>query len=283
MHSNAVQYRPASTTVSAISPLIAQKNPRADVLSARTTRMARSKNTPYQPTFKTDIPSSRQPNGSHYTCIPPAPRPDIHAFLPPLPYTAKFTPFPVIPQTTPATTSPLTSLSSGSRSDDSTFCAPDVISGTSSYSQYLPGAGLGFEGLEKGGGGVFDGLGWLSDGFRVSNSLSGEENLRRSSDLPCVCRKVRSQPVAEPKKRDDVFCPYHSTSLSPTSFLAWALPNTGKLAFYIHQRDDAGSPTMHRAMGDPSRATVSTELKRMAGMERRASYDSERVGLAWRR
>ncbi|KAG1817641.1 uncharacterized protein BJ212DRAFT_1299170 [Suillus subaureus] len=234
-----------------------------DILSAGKARMPGSKATPRLRTSKTHIPLLPKP---HYRRIPKAPRPDVHVFLPPPPY-SESTSFLAVPNNTPATTPPLPPLSSSSSSDDSvTLRTPNIFSGGRSGL-----VGLGFEGLEKGGGGVFDGLGRLSDGFRLSESLSGEE---KSS-------KVLSKAVVRPKKKHDVFfpCPHHSRSLSPVSFLAQALPNTAMMQFRIHRRNDSGSPTPHMK-NDPSRGTVSTELKRAAGIERRASLS--RCGGRWR-
>ncbi|KAG1733215.1 uncharacterized protein EDB91DRAFT_646522 [Suillus paluster] len=226
------------------------------------------------------IPSFPKP---HYRRVPQAPRPDIHVFLPPPPYTES-TSFLAVPNNTPATTPPLPPLSSSSSSDDSV--ALSTPNGVGLHAQSRSGlVGLGFEGLEKGRGGVFDGLGRLSDGFRLSDSSSSQDSSHRSSDPPRT--QIQSKAAStRPKKRHDVFfpCPHHSRSLSPVSFLAQALPNTAMLQFRIRRRVEAGSPTPAPDMKfDPSRSTVSTELKRAAGMERRVSlsrYGSGRV--AWR-
>ncbi|KAG2336800.1 hypothetical protein BDR05DRAFT_970856 [Suillus weaverae] len=233
-----------------------------DVLS---TRMPGSKATPRLRTSKPNIPSPPKP---HDRCIPKAPRPDVHVFLPPPPY-SESTSFLAVPNNTPATTPPLPPLSSSSSSDDSVMLnTPNVFVGGRSGL-----VGLGFEGLEKGGGGAFDGLGRLSDGFRLSESSPGEENPSQ----------VRLKAVVRPKKRHDVFfaCPHHSRSLSPVSFLARALPNTAMMQFRIHRRNDGGSPTPHMK-NDPSRSTVSTELKRAAGIERRASLSRCGSMVGWR-
>ncbi|KAG0698930.1 hypothetical protein DFH29DRAFT_1002390 [Suillus ampliporus] len=264
MHAHTMHIHTASTSSSLLAPPLIEE----DILSIGKARMPGSKATSH--------PISSLPK-PHYRRIPRAPRPDVHAFLPPPPYTesTESTSFLAVPNNTPATTPPLPPLSSSSSSDDSvTLSTPN---GVGLHAQSRSGLiGLGFEGLEKGGGGVFDGLGRLSDGFRLSDSSS--EN---SSDPPRT--QVRSRAVAaRPKKRHDVFfpCPHHSRSLSPVSFLARALPNTAMLQLRIRRRVEAGSPTPD---SDPSRSTVSTELKRAAGMERRASlsrYGSGRV--AWR-
>ncbi|KAG1768858.1 hypothetical protein EDD22DRAFT_871223 [Suillus occidentalis] len=235
-----------------------------DILLAGKARMPGSKATPRLCTSKTNIPLLPRP---HYRHIPKAPRPDVHVFLPPPPY-SESTSFLAVPNNTPATTPPLPPLSSGSSSDDSiTLSTPNVFSGSRSGL-----VGLGFEGLEKGEGGVFDGLGRLSDGFRLSEPLSDQEEFSH----------VRSNATVRPKKRHDVFfpCPHHSRSLSPVSFLARALPNTAMMQFRIHRRNDIGSPTPHMK-NDPSRSTVSTELKRAAGIERRASL-SRCGSIGWR-
>ncbi|KAG1741277.1 hypothetical protein EDB19DRAFT_718139 [Suillus lakei] len=260
MHAHTMHGRSGSTSGSLLAP---PKPPliKEDILSAGKAHMPGSKATPRLRTSKTNVPLLPKP---HYRRVPKAPRPDVHAFLPPPPY-SESTSFLAVPNNTPATTPPLPPLSSSSSSDDSvTLSTPNAFSGGRSGL-----VGLGFEGLEKGGGGVFDGLGRLSDGFRLSESTPGEEN-------------ARSKTIARPQKRHDVFfpCPYHSRSLSPVSFLARALPNTAMMQFRIHRRNDTGSPTPHMK-NDPSRSTVSTELKRAAGMERRASLSrSGRVG--WR-
>jgi hypothetical protein len=237
-----------------------------DILSAGKARMPGLKDTPRLRTLKSNIPLLPKP---HYRCIPKTPRPDVHVFLPPPPYSESRS-FLAVPNNTPATTPPLPPLSSSSSSDDSvTLNTPNAFSGGRSGL-----VGLGFEGLEIGGGGVFDGHGRPSDGFRLSESSSGKE---KSS-------QVRSKAVIRPKKKHDVFfpCPHHSRSLSPVSFLARALPNTAMMQFRIHRRNDSGSPTPHMK-NDPSRSTVSTELKRASGIERRASLSrcgGSRVG--WR-
>ncbi|KAG2132088.1 hypothetical protein DEU56DRAFT_757429 [Suillus clintonianus] len=254
MHAHTMHNRYGSTSNSLLAPPNAQE----DILSGGKARMPGSK-----ATSKPNIPSLPKP---HYRRTPKAPRPDVHAFLPPPPYSASFL---AVPNNTPATTPPLPPLSSSSSSDDSvTLSTPNAFAGVSSHGRSGL-VGLGFEGLEKGGGGTFDGLGRLSDGFRLSDSSPPNQ--------------VRSKAVrTQPKKRHDVFfpCPHHSRSLSPVSFLARALPNTAMMQFRIHRRNDAGSPTPDMKI-DPSRSTVSTELKRAAGMERRASLSRcERVG--WR-
>ncbi|KAG2134885.1 uncharacterized protein EDB93DRAFT_835713 [Suillus bovinus] len=234
-----------------------------DILSAGKARMPGRKATPRLRTSKTNIPLLPKP---HYREIPKAPRPDVHVFLPP-PY-SESTSFLTVPNNTPATTPPLPPLSSSSSSDDSVILStPNIFSGGRSGL-----VGLGLEGLEEGGGGVFNGLGRFSEGFRTSESSPGEE---RSS-------QVRSKEVVRPKKRHDVFfpCQHHSRSLSPVSFLARALPNTALMQLRIHCRNDSGSPTPHMK-NDPSRSTVSTELKRSAGIERRASL-SRCGGSGWR-
>ncbi|KAG2038303.1 hypothetical protein BDR03DRAFT_955108 [Suillus americanus] len=239
-----------------------------DILSAGKARMPGPKDTPCLHISNSNIPLLPKP---HYRRIPKAPRPDVHVFLPPPPY-SESTSFLAVPNNTPATTPPLPPLSSSSSSDDSvTLGTPNVFPGGRSGL-----VGLGFEGLEKGGGGVFDGLGRLSDGFRSSESSSGEEN----------SSQALSKAVVRPKKRHDVFfpCPHHSRSLSPVSFLARALPNTAMMQFRIHRRNDSGSPTPHmKNINDPSRSTVSTELKRAAGIERRASLSRCGGGMVgWR-
>jgi hypothetical protein len=235
-----------------------------DSLSAGKARMPGSKATPRLCTSKKNIPLLPRP---HYRRIPKAPRPDVHVFLPPPPY-SESTSFLAVPNNTPTTTPPLPPLSSGGSSDDSIMLStPNVFSDSRSGL-----VGLGFEGLEKGGGGVFDGHGSLSDGFRLSSSSSDQENSSH----------VRSKAIVQPKKRHDVFfpCPHHSRSLSPVSFLARALPDTAMMQFRIHRRNDIGSPTPHMN-NDPSRSTVSTELKRAAGIERRASL-SRCGSIGWR-
>lgn len=253
----------SSTSISLLAPsnvpLIEE-----DILSTGKARMPGSKATPRLRTFKTNIPLLPKP---HYRC-PKAPRPDVYVFLPPPPY-SESTSFLAVPNNTPTTSPPLPPLSSSSSSNDSvTLSTPNVFSGG------RPGlVGLGFEGLQKGRGGAFDGLGRFSDGFRLSEPSSDEEN----------SNQVRSKAVIRPKKRHDVFfvCPHHSRSLSPVSFLARALPNTAMMQFRIHRRNDSGSPTPHMK-NDPSRSTVSTELKRAAGIERRASLSRCGSMVGWR-
>lgn len=260
MHANS---RFGSTSSSLLAPPNAPLM-KEDILSAGKARMPGSKATPRLRTSKTNIPLLPRP---HNRRIPNAPRPDVHVFLPPPPY-SESTSFLAVPNNTPATTPPLPPLSSSSSLDDSVaLSTPNVFSGGRSGL-----VGLGLEGLEIGGGEVFDGLGRLSDGFRLSESSSGQEN----------SSQVQSTAIARPKKRHDVFfpCPHHSRSLSPVSFLARALPDTAMMQFRIHRRNDIGSPTPHMK-NDPSRSTVSTELKRAAGIERRVSLS--RCGrIEWR-
>ncbi|OJA20386.1 hypothetical protein AZE42_06684 [Rhizopogon vesiculosus] len=193
----------ASTTFSLISLFAPPTIPllEEDILSVG--RVPTSKDTPHPSTSgsKTDVPSLAQPKESQYRSIPRAPKPDVHAFLPPPPYTPKSSSLIAVPNNTPATTSAITSSSS---SDNSvTLTTPNIISDVSLRSPSGPRVGLGFEGLEKGGGGVFDGLGRLSEGLWVSNSLSGEDNPCRSNGPPS---KVRSKPV-EAQKRHDLPAP----------------------------------------------------------------------------
>ena len=250
MHDQTMELRPASVTFPSISPLVSPKTSllEEDILSGGRARMPKPKYCPGDPPSisKTGIPSLHQPKKSHYVRSPRAPRPDVHAFLLPPPYTAKPTPFHAVPNNTPSTTPSLAPLGSSSNtsSDDSsaTLITPDAFSDMCSRSRSR--VGLGLEGLEKGGGGVFNGLGRLSDGLRVSNSSCGEKNLRRSSYPPCASQgKVQSRPAsAQPKKRHDVFFSHaqqSNTALSPTSFPARA-PTT---EVQTHQGDDAESPT----------------------------------------
>ncbi|KAG2093319.1 uncharacterized protein F5147DRAFT_721049 [Suillus discolor] len=256
------QNRSGSTSGSLLAPpdaLIEE-----DILSAGKARRPEPKATPRLRTSNTHIPLVPKPYHGH---IPKAPRPDVHAFLPP-PYSQSAS-FLAVPNNTPASTPPPPPLSSSSSSDDSVMLStPNIFSGGRSGL-----VGLGFEGLEKGGGGAFDGLGRLSEGFRLSESSSGEEG----------SSQVRPKAVVRPKKRHDVFfpCPHHSRSLSPVSFLARALPNTAVMQFRVHCRNDSGSPTPCMKH-DPSRSTVSTELKRAAGIERRASLRRCSSMSGWR-
>ncbi|OAX38329.1 hypothetical protein K503DRAFT_165978 [Rhizopogon vinicolor AM-OR11-026] len=258
MSAHTTKLRRAFTTFSLISffapptiPLLEE-----DILSVG--RIPTSKDTPHPSTSgsKTDVPSLARPKESQYTYIPRAPKPDVHAFLPPPPYTPKSSPLIAVPNNTPATTSAITPPSNSSCSDNSAMLTtPNVISDMSSRSPSRPRVGLGFEGLEKGGSGVFDGLEGSAKGF--------------GCQIPCQAKTTRTDRTVPPglapakfgpnrlRHRKGTIFPYHSavssntvTSPSPMYFV----PRTGTVRLEIYQCDDAQSRKY-----DPSK--VPTQLK----------------------
>lgn len=204
---------------------------------------------------KTDVPSLARPKESQYTYIPRAPKPDVHAFLPPPPYTPKSSPLIAVPNNTPATTSAITPPSNSSCSDNSAMLTtPNVISDMSSRSPSRPRVGLGFEGLEKGGGGVFDGLEDSAKGFGCQIPCQAKTT-RTDRTVPPGLAPAKFGPNRLRHRRGTIF-PYHSvssntvTSPSPMYFV----PRTGTVRLEIYQCDDAQSRKY-----DPSK--VPTQLK----------------------
>ncbi|KAF8838661.1 hypothetical protein BDN67DRAFT_971211, partial [Paxillus ammoniavirescens] len=167
--------------------------------------------------------------------IPFAPIVDTHAFPPP-PYSARpdeSSEFLPVPNNTPEASPPHDANSSwdkptdGSRSlRDGTIQSPGTfdVAGPSERGRIrgrLSGSGgqlvgLGFEGVERGDGGQFDGLGRLSGGIRAS--LSGTEDdafgpadssqeLRQEMQKKLIehSKRRRTRASEQPTKRHDVF------------------------------------------------------------------------------
>ncbi|KAH7881827.1 hypothetical protein F5I97DRAFT_979772 [Phlebopus sp. FC_14] len=240
--------------------------------------------------------------------VPFAPIIDRHAFQPPPPYSARpdeseSAEFLVVPNNTPEA-SPLqiqgVGLSRDETVKDSTGAAqsartpgepgPSGIKGRASGSGgHLVGLGLG--GLEKGDGGQFDGLGRLSGGFRPSSSGTDvDEAADTSRELREEVQKKlfehskrqRDRASIHPKKRHDIF--YASLSGEENR------NGSTKKTVRVMRRQSTASPTppsrvrrpLSQLNRDLSRGTISTEMKRAASLERRASLSLAKEGLSWR-
>ncbi|KAH7921975.1 hypothetical protein BV22DRAFT_689347 [Leucogyrophana mollusca] len=226
-----------------------------------------------------------------------------------------------VPNNTPVG-SPLSSLTSAtggsSTTNDSLASSVDISLGTpyllrggdraqtTSRSSLGSGStgtlvGLGLEGIEKMDGSQFDGLGRLSGGFRSSlgNRTTGKEpratsdelenELHREMTLSVIARarRSRAKTIIQPRARYDVFFPPPAQSLPPP-FVEQSLPRADHVRLRRH-RPVVATPTPAsrgsrpcQLQRDLSRSTTSTELKRVANLERRASFVGTKGRVTWR-
>jgi hypothetical protein len=181
--------------------------------------------------------------------IPFAPLVDTHAFQPPPPYSVHADDSAEclrVPHNTPEATVAEHRL---------------VLSASTSSDARL--IGLGLEGVERGDGGLFDGLGRLSGGFRAGGTSDAlREQVQRM--LTEHSRRRRTRASEQPTKRHDVF--YASVEVQAASRVP---ARTVKIRI---RRKSAASPTPGpRRWEGVRRSTISSELKRAASLERRAS------------
>ena len=193
--------------------------------------------------------------------VPFAPLVDAHAFQPPPPYSAhpddsdEFLP---VPHNTPETSSAGHSV---------------VLSAATARP-----IGLGLEGIENDDGGRFDGLGRLSGGFRTGGTNDAlREQIRRM--LIEHARRRRTRASEQPMRRHDVF--YASVEVQTCDKAVSCVP-TKKVKIRI-RRKSAASPTPGpRTWEGVRRGTISSELKRAASLERRASLSGTTNATPWR-
>ncbi|KAH0839392.1 hypothetical protein J3R83DRAFT_106 [Lanmaoa asiatica] len=194
--------------------------------------------------------------------VPFAPLVDTHAFQPPPPYSAhpddsaEFLP---VPHNTPE------------------VAEHSLVFSASTDSHARP-VGLGLEGVEKCDGGRFDGLGRLSGGFKGSGGTSDGLREQVHRMLTEHSQRRRTRASEQPTKRHDVF--YASVSVQACDKVTSSVPaRTVKIRI---RRKSAASPTPGpRKWEGVRRGTISSELKRAASMERRASQ-SEMTNATWR-
>lgn len=152
--------------------------------------------------------------------------------------------------------------------------------------------GLGLDGVERGDGKRFDGLGRLSGGFRASLDAADSDatqelckEVRKMRQEDSKRRQVRKS--IQPKTHHDVFFP---ATTHPTGGRAQSHDAQEKMAQRLGRRRSVASPTpphssmrLHRCQlkRDISRSTTSTEIKRAANVERRASV-SLQGKVTWR-
>lgn len=186
--------------------------------------------------------------------IPFAPLVDTHMFQPPPPYSV--------------------------HADDSRAClrvphnTPEVSPRSrvvsASASSHVGPVGLGLEGVERGDGCRFDGLGRLSGGFRGTHDALREEVRRMLS-----AQRRRAQAGERPAKRHDVF--YAAVEVPACERVRSSVPKVRM------RRKSAASPTPAvRRWEGVRRGTISSELKRAASVERRASLGEAAGGTGWR-
>ncbi|KAI9464887.1 hypothetical protein HD554DRAFT_2120357 [Boletus coccyginus] len=215
---------------------------------------------------KSRLPVANKPKTRHRRAflsvapIPFAPLVDTHAFQPPPPpYSAhpddpaEFLP---VPHNTPEASAPTV----GQR----------LVLGASTGGH---GIGLGLEGVERGDGGRFDGLGRLSGGFRAGGAGDGvREQVQQM--LTEHSRRRRTRASEQPTTCHDVF--YASVEVQT----AGRVPaRTVKMRV---RRKSAASPTPGgRRWASVRRGTISSDLKRAASLERRASL-GETGTMTWR-
>lgn len=184
--------------------------------------------------------------------VPFAPLVDTHAFQPPPPYSVHAddsTEFLPVPHNTPEASRP-----------------HGLVLSASTSSEHRP-IGLGLGGVERGDGCRFDGLGRLSGGFR---SVGTGDALREEVHRMLSEQRRRTRTSERPTKRHDVF--YASVEVQGCD-QARRVPVTIRI-----RRKSVTSPT-------PSglrRGTISSELKRAASLERRASLSETTSTAGWR-
>ncbi|KAG6375306.1 hypothetical protein JVT61DRAFT_3531 [Boletus reticuloceps] len=198
--------------------------------------------------------------------IPFAPLVDTYAFQPPPPYSAhpdhsadsEFLP---VPHNTPEISA-------------TTVVEHSVVLSASTASYAHP-IGLGLDGVEKGDGGRFDGLGRLSGGFRAEGT---NDALREQVQRMLIerSRRRRTRASEQPTMRHDVF--YASVEVQACENVMNGVPVKIRI-----RRKSAASPTPGpRGWEGVRRATVSSELKRAASLDRRASLSEAAHMTAWR-
>jgi len=215
---------------------------------------------------KSRLPVANKPKARHRRAfpsvapIPFAPLVDTHAFQPPPPYSAhpadsaEFLP---VPHNTPEASAP-------------TVAEQSLVLSVSTRSHPI---GLGLEGVERGDGGRFDGLGRLSGGFRAGGTGDAlREQVQRM--LTEHSRRRRTRASEQPTKCHDVF--YASVEVQTASNVP-----ARRVKIRI-RRKSAASPTPGAGKWESvRRGTISSDLKRAASLERRASL-GETSGMAWR-
>ena len=217
---------------------------------------------------KSRLPVPNKPKTRHRRAflgvapIPFAPLVDTHAFQPPPPYSVHAddsAEFLLVPHNTPEATPPT----------------------ATEHSLVLRGSdtpiGLGLEGVEKGDGGRFDGLGRLSGGLRAGGTSDAlREQVQRM--LIEHSRRRRTRASEQPTKRHDVF--YASVEVQACDKAASVPARRVKIRI---RRKSAASPTPGaRRWEGVRRGTISSELKRAASLERRASLSESANATPWR-
>lgn len=208
------------------------------------------------------VPNKPKTRNHHRTFLTVAPIPfaplvDTHAFQPPPPYSAhpdESAEFLLVPHNTPEES------------------ARTVVEHSLDFSTggYVRPIGLGLEGVEKGDGERFDGLGRLSGGFRACGTSDAlREQVHRMLTERSQRRRTRAS--EQPTTRHDVF--YASVEVQGTS----SVP--ARTVQIRVRRKSAASPTP--TWEGVRRGTISSELKRAASMERRVSL-CETTNTAWR-
>ncbi|KAF8548508.1 hypothetical protein OG21DRAFT_1516221 [Imleria badia] len=220
---------------------------------------------------KSRLPVANKPktrNRRAFLTVPPipfAPLVDTHAFQPPPPYSAhpaESAEFLPVPHNTP----------------EPTLCHSLVLS--TSTCTYTRPMGLGLDGVENSDGGRFDGLGRLSGGFRATLGGGGTSDLREQVQrmLTEHSRRRRTRASEQPTTHHDVF--YAAVEVQACDKVASSVPKrTVKIRI---RRKSAASPTPGpRQWEGVRRGTISSELKRAASLERRASL-GESTNATWR-
>ncbi|KAG9308720.1 hypothetical protein JVU11DRAFT_11503 [Chiua virens] len=178
--------------------------------------------------------------------IPFAPLVDTHAFPPPPPYSAHPDTFLRVPHNSP----------------EQTVVEHDVVV-NAAISRNRP-VGLGLEGVERGDGNPFDGLGRLGGGFRETTIEALREEMHRRVER----RRIRTR--EQPTKCQDVF--YASVDVTCEQVV-----NSMPAVKILVRRKSVASPTPFDRV---RRGTISTELKRAASLERRATLSGSK--MVWR-
>ncbi|KAH7916654.1 hypothetical protein BJ138DRAFT_1138877 [Hygrophoropsis aurantiaca] len=222
-----------------------------------------------------------------------------------------------VPNNTPIASPPTSSTRGGwTTGDSSTVSSVDISLGTPALFQGIHRAsmghqslhqsgssalvGLGFEGIEKNDGSQFDGLGRLSGGVKspvddqadtTDTSEEPEDGLNRSATLLIIerARRSRAKTIVQPRARYDVFFPMPNHSPTSSPDIERGQSNRTVQLHHCRRRPTVTTPTpgssKPRAVlftRDLSRSTTSTELKRIATLERRASFVGTKGRVTWR-
>lgn len=200
--------------------------------------------------------------------VPFAPLVDTHAFQPPPPYSAHpddSTNFLPVPHNTPETSA-------------STTVVEQSLVLNASTASYARPIGLGLEGVERGDGGRFDGLGRLSGGFRAGGTSDAlREQVQQM--LTEHSRRRRTRASEQPMKRHDVF--YASIEVQACDKVVSSVPTT-TVKIRIRKKSVASPTPVSRKWEGVRRGTISSELKRTASLERRASLSETTNTGPWR-